>query len=84
MIFWSYSVQVCNAGYFKSEGSCVTCTGNTIKTTIGDAENCNVDEPCDGIKTVPNENRTDCGKIIYSEFNYMKGLFYSLAICVSK
>ena len=41
------------------------CAGNTIKTAIGNAQTCDADLPCDGVKTVPNENHTDCGKIIY-------------------
>ena len=45
------------------------CAGNTIKTTIGNTENCDADAPCDGVKTVPNENHTDCGEIRYYYFS---------------
>ena len=36
------------------------CTGNTIKTTVGNTANCNA--TCDGIKEVANENHTMCGE----------------------
>ena len=58
----NYFVLVCNVGYFKREGSCVLCPGNTIKTKVGNAENCDEDAPCDGVRTTPNENHTACGK----------------------
>ena len=57
-------VSVCNAGYFKSEGSCVLCPGLTIKTTIGDAENCDTDTPCDGMTTIPGAGHTRCGMFV--------------------
>ena len=41
---------------------CIKCTGNTIKSTAGNAENCEADSACDGMTTVPNENHTACGK----------------------
>ena len=34
------------------------CTGNTNKSTIGDAADCNTDTPCDG---VTDANHTHCG-----------------------
>ena len=54
----------CEAGYYKTNTTpprCEMCTGNTIKTTVGDAGNCDADQPCDGIKTIPNNNHTACG-----------------------
>ena len=42
------------------------CGENTIKTSIGNAKDCDADAPCEGVKMVPNENHTDCGKIIYN------------------
>ena len=39
------------------------CTGNTIKKTTGNAQNCDADEPCNGETTVPNQNHTDCGQL---------------------
>ena len=54
-------LAVCKAGYYRSESLCITCTGNTIKTTAGNAANCNVDDACDGMTTAPNENHTACG-----------------------
>ena len=62
-ILYSYKSSVCNAGYYKSGSSCEQCTGNKIKTTAGDATNCDADEPCDGVGEVPNANHTTCGKI---------------------
>ena len=47
------------------------CTGNTIKTTIGNAENCDANEPCNGITIVPNEHHTNCGKLM-CEFDMLK------------
>ena len=53
---------VCNAGYFQDGNSCSLCTGNTIKTRVGNVTNCDADEPCDGVETVPNEDHTACGR----------------------
>ena len=69
MIIERYSVKVCSAGYHRSGGSCVMCTGNTIKREAGDADNCDADVPCDGVITVPNAGHTACGKFVCSEFN---------------
>ena len=44
------------------------CAGNTIKTSTGNAKDCDADAQCDGVKNVPNENHTYCGKFICSEF----------------
>ena len=54
-------VSVCNAGYYKSGGSCVLCTNNTIKSSAGNATNCDADTACDGTTTVPNSDHTACG-----------------------
>ena len=35
------------------------CTGNTIKTTVGNTADCN--EACDGVGTVPNADHGTCG-----------------------
>ena len=61
-VFFLYNPSVCNAGYYKSGSSCEQCTGNKIKTMVGDATNCGADEPCDGVGEVPNSNHTACGK----------------------
>ena len=55
---------MCNTGYYKSGSSCVLCPEYTIKTAIGNAEDCDADAPCDGVAMVPNENHTDCGTIM--------------------
>ena len=69
MTIESYSVKVCSAGYHRSGGPCVMCTGNTIKREAGDAQNCDTDVPCDGVITLPNAGHTACGKFVCSEFN---------------
>ena len=53
--------SVCNAGHYKNGNNCEMCTGNTIKSTIGDAADCNADTPCDGVTEVPDANYTNCG-----------------------
>ena len=57
-------VSECGAGYYKNSMTpprCEMCTANTIKTTVGDATDCDADPPCDGIKTIPNDKHTACG-----------------------
>ena len=53
--------SVCNAGYYKSGGSCELCTGNKIKTSVGDRAHCDDDTACDGDSQVPNDGHTTCG-----------------------
>ena len=53
---------VCAAGYYRSQGACALCTGNTVKMASGDAVHCDDDDPCDGFVTVPNPEHTACGK----------------------
>ena len=56
-------ILVCTAGYFRENAEiCVMCIGNTIKTRIGDAKNCDADLPCDVDISVPNQNHTACGR----------------------
>ena len=43
------------------------CAGNTIKTTAGNVANCDADDACDGMTTVPNENHTACGTSLILE-----------------
>ena len=38
------------------------CTRNTIKSTIGDAADCNTDTPCDGETEVPDVDHSARGK----------------------
>ena len=67
---WYFYLVVCHAGYFYEGPGCTLCTGNTIKTTAGNAANCDADQPCDGMKTVPTEDHTGCGTSswIFGEF----------------
>ena len=51
---------MCNAGYYKNESDCVKCTGNTVKSTEGDAASCPT--VCNGMTKVPNSGHTACGK----------------------
>ena len=44
------------------------CTGNKIKTLNENAINCDADEPCDGVKTVPNNEHTACGMSLAFNF----------------
>ena len=60
--FSFFSLPVCKAGYFKSGGSCIPCSGNEIKSTPGDATDCTADPPCDGATKVPNDDHTACGE----------------------
>ena len=64
MLFERYSLSVCNVGHVRSGGSCVLCPGNTIKKTVGDAENCDADASCDGVTEWPNPDHTACGKFV--------------------
>ena len=61
MFFLVSSLLVCNTGHYSTGNDCVVCPGNTIKSMIGDAMNCNDDELCDGVNKVPNTNHTTCG-----------------------
>ena len=56
---------VCNAGYFQSESECVMCTERKIKKTKGNATDCDVDAPCNGVSKVSNTEHTACGKLNY-------------------
>ena len=60
------SFAECNAGYYRNNGICTTCTGNMIKTMTGDAPHCDADAACDGKLKVPNAGHTDCGKFLSS------------------
>ena len=66
-------IPVCIPGYFCDGSSCTMCTGNTIKTSAGNATNCDADPPCDDVKTVPNVNHTDCGMFVEFPKNISKG-----------
>ena len=37
------------------------CTGNDIKSEVGDAEDCG--DTCNGVSRVPNAAHTACGKL---------------------
>ena len=54
-------IVVCNAGYFKTGSSCELCTGNKMKSTPGDATDCDAETPCDGVTEVPDAYQTNCG-----------------------
>ena len=56
-----FYVVVCHAGYFYEGPGCTLCIGNTIKTTAGNAANCEADPACDGVMTVPTDDHTGCG-----------------------
>ena len=55
-------ISVCNAGYHKTH-VCVLCPENKIKIQSGNASDCNVDSPCNGINMVSNTEHTACGKL---------------------
>ena len=57
-----FVISVCNAGYYKNGTDCELCTGNKIKSMIGDAADCDDDARCDGITNIPNQSHTTCGK----------------------
>ena len=63
-----YFCLVCNAGYYRSETTCVMCAGNDIKSAIGDATDCSADAACDGSSYVANAGHTACGKV--SNFSF--------------
>ena len=56
-----FYISVCNAGHYKNGNDCEMCTRNTIKSTTGDAADCNADKPCDGVTEVSDANHTYCG-----------------------
>ena len=60
MIYTSF--LECEAGYYKNGVACSLCPGNKIKTTVGDASNCDADPPCNGTNQVPNSGHTACSK----------------------
>ena len=45
----------------EDKSRCEMCTGNTVKTKPGNAENFDDDPPCDGVATVPSTSHTACG-----------------------
>ena len=47
------------------------CTGNKIKTSAGDAPDCDANAACDGVSEVPNADHTACGKNIYLTINLL-------------
>ena len=50
----------CNAGYYgNGSDDCTLCPDNTIKSTRGDAPDCNA---CDGVSNEANTEHTACGK----------------------
>ena len=53
-------VLVCNIGYYKVGSSCELCSGNKIKSAIGDTHDC--DASCDGMMNIPNVVHISCGK----------------------
>ena len=61
MNLYCFLISVCNAGYYKNGTECDLCTGNTIKSMIGDVMDCNDDEPCDGVSKAPDANHKKCG-----------------------
>ena len=60
LLFNSLFLSVCNAGYYRTGGSCALCPGDAIKPAVGDAVNCS--STCDEMLTVANGNHTACGK----------------------
>ena len=63
-------VSVCHAGHFTNGDLCITCAGNTIKSTSGNATDCSADQPCDGTITVPNIGHTACGEFLFWGYLY--------------
>ena len=57
-------IVVCNVGYYKVGSLCELCTGNKIKSVIGDFPDC--DASCDGMMNIPNAAHTSCGKQSYT------------------
>ena len=41
-------IVVCNAGQYRAGSDCELCTGNTIKSMIGEATDCKTYAACDG------------------------------------
>ena len=58
---WEALISVLYVGHHKNGNDCEMCTGNTIKSKIGDASDCSADTPCDGVTEVPDANHTHCG-----------------------
>ena len=54
-----YCFVECNAGYYGNGTSCTACTGVRIKSSQGDAPDCNTE--CDPAKSQPNPGHTECG-----------------------
>ena len=53
----------CNAGYYgNATTNCTLCPGNTIKSSQGDAADCNAETPCDGVSNEVNAEHTACGR----------------------
>ena len=60
--FFPYCTKVCNAGFYKKGGICVLCPDNMIKSSPGDAAEC--DRRCDGDSNIANDEHTACGKTV--------------------
>ena len=74
--FNSIFLSECNVGHYKNGDSCDLCPGNTIKTMVGDAMDCNYDAACDGVMTVPNDAHTACGEQngnLFTKINVKEG-----------
>ena len=56
------SITVCNAGFHKKGSTCVLCPDNKIKSSPGNASECEI--TCDGESNVPNDAHTKCGKTV--------------------
>ena len=54
------NITVCNAGFYKKGGSCVLCPENKIKSSPGNATEC--DSVCDEEFSIANDEHTECGK----------------------
>ena len=63
---------VCNVGFYRWTGrdECWQCLGYTIKSTIGDAIDCNADTACDGITNVPNKAKSACGNNVFTKVDH--------------
>ena len=55
-------------------GACAKCTGNTIKTNVGNTSDCNTDPACDGTLKIPNDLHNDCGNL-FLRSNIVQHLF---------
>ena len=59
-------LSVCNPGFYLNGDICTMCTGNSVKSEVGDNTSCPV--VCEGITDVPNSEHSACGKDNYNKY----------------